>query len=114
MTKNENLTPERISFFADNASFQIFNEDEKMIFSGNLKDYADFIGFCTRQDKQNSRKGLRFLLDNQERFNLNCEYDNDAETVYIQLSDKKTGQETVFDGADIFRQIYEWSEKNIE
>ena len=100
MAKNENLTPERISFFADDASFQIFNEDEKMIFSGNLKDYADFV---RGKGKKNSRKGLDFLLDNQERFNLNCEYDNDAETIYIQLSDNQTGQITVFDGADIFR-----------
>ena len=55
--------------------------------------------------------GENFLLDNQERFTLNCEYDNDAGKVYIQVTNERDGKSTVLDGADIFRQVYEWIEK---
>jgi len=56
--------------------------------------------------------GKEFLLDNQERYQLNCEYDNDAEQIYIQLSDKFTGEETVFDASDILKQVFFWIVRN--
>lgn len=109
----------RISFIADDASLQLVNEYGEAICSFNVKDCTGFLRAraCYTPESRNeadkaSFKGLQFLLDNQERFNLNCKYDNNAEMIYIQLSDNQTGQETVFNGADIFRQVYEWMAKN--
>lgn len=55
-----------------------------------------------------AEKGQQFLLDNHEKYILNVEYDFDGERIFIQLNNKVNGDCTVFDGSDIFRQVYEF------
>ena len=55
--------------------------------------------------------GEQFLLTHNDTYKLETEYDFDGERVFIQLTNKDNGDCTVFDGSDIFRQVYEFISK---
>ena len=55
--------------------------------------------------------GEHFLLSHEDTYRLETEYDFDGERVFFKLTNKDNGDCTIFNGSDIFRQVYEFISK---